>query len=195
MLRGPTWAWMSQLCTDLATNSGPMVGDALQALQDNAHVELVVRGTRPKWPAGFADKMDKQGMWLVFAPRVELDEWLESADAFLVPMVFDLEMRRPMETSFPSKLIEFAQFGKPLVVLVRNIARRCNGRGVKVRRLVWWTQAPMFWSISWKSWPLLRTSNSDFHPQQRQWPGASSMPRRFKNSSGRSCGVPPIAAS
>ncbi|NCY22869.1 hypothetical protein EBX31_13060 [bacterium] len=31
-------------------------------------------------------------------------------------MVFDPVMRRRMETSFPSKLIEFAQFGKPLVV-------------------------------------------------------------------------------
>ena len=39
-----------------------------------------------------------------------------SADAFLIPMVFETEFRRRMETSFPSKLIEFAQFGKPLII-------------------------------------------------------------------------------
>jgi len=95
---------------------GPMLGKAIEALEGNAHVELVVRGTRPKWPPDFAAEMKRQGKWLDFAPRGELEAWLESADAFLVPMVFDPAMHRRMETSFPSKLIEFAQFGKPLVV-------------------------------------------------------------------------------
>jgi len=31
-------------------------------------------------------------------------------------MIFDPTMRRRMETSFPSKLVEFAQFGKPIIV-------------------------------------------------------------------------------
>jgi hypothetical protein len=48
--------------------------------------------------------------------KTSLDSWLQSADAFLIPMVFEEKYRRRMETSFPSKLIEFAQFGKPLVV-------------------------------------------------------------------------------
>jgi glycosyltransferase involved in cell wall biosynthesis len=39
-----------------------------------------------------------------------------SADAFLIPQVFDSSQKRRMETNFPSKLAEFAQFGKPLVV-------------------------------------------------------------------------------
>jgi len=95
---------------------GPMLGDALKALQGNERVELVVRGSQPKWPKDFAEKMKRQEKWLEFAPRSELEEWLESAGAFLIPMVFDPSMRRRMETSFPSKLVEFAQFGKPLVV-------------------------------------------------------------------------------
>jgi glycosyltransferase involved in cell wall biosynthesis len=95
---------------------GPMLGEALKALEGNEHVELVVRGARPKWSADFAAEMKRQGKWLEFAPREELEAWLDSADAFLVPMEFDPKMRRRMETSFPSKLIEFAQFGKPLVV-------------------------------------------------------------------------------
>jgi hypothetical protein len=60
--------------------------------------------------------MRDAGLWLEFAPRLELDTWLQSADAFLVPMVFEEKYRRRMETSFPSKLIEFAQFGKPLII-------------------------------------------------------------------------------
>ncbi len=95
---------------------GPMLGEALKALDGNEHVELVVRGARPNWPADFAAEMKHQGKWLEFAPREELEAWLDSADAFLVPMEFDPAMRRRMETSFPSKLIEFAQFSKPLVV-------------------------------------------------------------------------------
>ncbi len=95
---------------------GCMLGEALKALEGNEHVELVVRGARPNWPVEFAAEMKRQGKWLEFAPREELEAWLESADAFLVPMEFDPAMRRRIETSFPSKLIEFSQFGKPLVV-------------------------------------------------------------------------------
>jgi len=112
---------------------GPMLGEALKALEGNEHVELVVRGARPKWSADFAAEMKRQERWLEFAPREELEAWLASADAFLVPMEFDPELRRRMETSFPSKLIEFAQFGKPLVVWGPEYcsaiewARRTNG--------------------------------------------------------------------
>jgi glycosyltransferase involved in cell wall biosynthesis len=60
--------------------------------------------------------MRANGRWLDFAPRNELENWLASADAFLIPMVFDPAMSRRMKTSFPSKLTEFAQFGKPLII-------------------------------------------------------------------------------
>jgi glycosyltransferase involved in cell wall biosynthesis len=60
--------------------------------------------------------MFEKGLWKDFAPRNELDDWLAEADAFLIPMVFEAGMRRRMQTSFPSKLVEFAQFGKPLII-------------------------------------------------------------------------------
>ncbi len=41
---------------------------------------------------------------------------MASADAFLITIVFAPSIRRRMETSLPSKLIEFAQFGKPLII-------------------------------------------------------------------------------
>lgn len=98
------------------TEYGPMLANALRVLASVDGIELLVRGGRPNWPQDFADEMKKTGRLLEFAPRQEFDAWLQAADAFLVPMVFDPVMRRRMETSFPSKLIEFAQFGKPLVV-------------------------------------------------------------------------------
>ncbi len=94
----------------------PMLAQALIATESHRSLQLEVRGANPVWPAEFTQRMSKAGRYLPFAPRAELDHWLESADAFLVAMLFDPAMRRRMQTSFPSKLIEFAQFGKPLVI-------------------------------------------------------------------------------
>jgi glycosyltransferase involved in cell wall biosynthesis len=95
---------------------GPMLGEALEATLDQPGLLLQVRGSNPQWPEKTRDRMKENGRWLEFAPRAELDAWFRSADAFLIPMVFEPAMRRRMQTSFPSKLIEFSQFGKPLVI-------------------------------------------------------------------------------
>lgn len=95
---------------------GPMLGVALQSLRDHPRLRLEVRGADPRWSAAFREQMKGVGCWLPFAPRPELESWLATADAFLVPMEFDSRLRRRMETSFPSKIPEFARFGKPLVI-------------------------------------------------------------------------------
>lgn len=95
---------------------GPMLGDVLEASLGHPDILIQVRGNHPAWSAERKAKMRENGRWLDFAPRHELDAWLASADAFLIPMVFDPFIRRRMETSFPSKLIESAQFGKPLII-------------------------------------------------------------------------------
>jgi glycosyltransferase involved in cell wall biosynthesis len=95
---------------------GGMLLEALRVFKDHPTIQLQVRGSNPRWPDDAKIEMRDAGLWLEFAPRAELDAWLQSADAFLIPMVFEEKYRRRMETSFPSKLVEFAQFGKPLVV-------------------------------------------------------------------------------
>jgi glycosyltransferase involved in cell wall biosynthesis len=95
---------------------GEMLLEALRAFKDHPHIQLQVRGANPSWPEEAKKEMRDAGLWLEFAPRSELDAWLQSADAFLIPMVFEKKYYRRMETSFPSKLIEFAQFGKPLII-------------------------------------------------------------------------------
>ena len=95
---------------------GGMILELLHVLKNHPKIQFQVRGSNPNWPEEAKKEMRDAGLWLEFAPRTELDTWLQSADAFLIPMVFDKKYRRRMETSFPSKLIEFAQFGKPLIV-------------------------------------------------------------------------------
>ena len=95
---------------------GPMLGDVLEASLEYPEFLIQVRGNQPAWTEERKTTMRANSRWLDFAPRHELNAWLASADAFLIPMVFDPTIRRRMETSFPSKLIEFAQFGKPLVI-------------------------------------------------------------------------------
>jgi glycosyltransferase involved in cell wall biosynthesis len=95
---------------------GPMMVNALNELKGHPQVRLEVRGGNPRWPEHFRQEMQRNGLWHDFAPRAELDEWLGTANAFLVPMVFEPAMRRRMETSFPSKMPEMAQLGKPLVI-------------------------------------------------------------------------------
>ena len=95
---------------------GPMLGELLQATKDHSQIQVQVRGSRPNWPQSLQEEMRKRGLWLEFAPRDELNDWLASADGFLVTMSFEPALRRRMETSFSSKLPEYAQFGKPIII-------------------------------------------------------------------------------
>jgi hypothetical protein len=95
---------------------GTMVGDLLGEVMDHPTIELQVRGTNPPWPESFKQAARLKGSWTDFAPREEFEAWLAASDAFLIPMAFDPSMRRRMETSFPSKLIECLQYGRPIIV-------------------------------------------------------------------------------
>lgn len=104
------------LCFGNLHEYGPMVAEALQELKGHTQIRMEARGANPNWSDSLRSEMAQEGMWHDFAPRDVLQSWIQSADAFLVPMVFDPCMRRRMETSFPSKMVEMAQFGRPLVI-------------------------------------------------------------------------------
>jgi glycosyltransferase involved in cell wall biosynthesis len=95
---------------------GAMLRSLLEAAVRHPWLSLQVRGGNPDWPADFRDTMRARGTWLDFAPRAEFGKWLAVADALLVTMSFDPVLRRRMETSFPSKLTEYARYGKPIIV-------------------------------------------------------------------------------
>lgn len=95
---------------------GPMLMEALGQLKDHAKIRLEVRGNSSRWPLHMKEEMSERGVLLPFAQREEFDTWLESADAFLITQSFDEKNERLMETNFPSKLVEYAQYGKPLII-------------------------------------------------------------------------------
>ncbi|MFM7406131.1 MAG: hypothetical protein ACKO3K_05565 [Cuspidothrix sp.] len=94
----------------------PILAQLLEVTKSHPQIQVQVRGSRPNWPADFRSEMRDRQLWLDFAPREELNDWSASADVFLVVMSFDPALRKRMETSFPSKLPEYAQFGKPIVI-------------------------------------------------------------------------------
>lgn len=95
---------------------GPMLAELLEASLDVPEIFIQVRGENPRWPTAQKERMRSLSRWLDFAPRGELDTWFDEADAVVIPMVFEETFKRRMETSFPSKLVEFAQFGKPIII-------------------------------------------------------------------------------
>ena len=95
---------------------GHMLQQALDVTKNHPRIRLEVRGTDPRWPSAFKQEMQVRSLWRDFAPRDEQDQWLSSADALLVAMSFDPSMRRQMETSFPSKLVNYVQICKPVVI-------------------------------------------------------------------------------
>jgi len=95
---------------------GAALQQVMELTKEHPNIRLEARGASPSWPSQFKEEMEGRGLWRDFAPRDQLDQWLSSADAYLVAMSFEDSMRRRMETSFPSKLVEYAQLGKPIVI-------------------------------------------------------------------------------
>ena len=95
---------------------GSMLMEALNTFKDHANIRLEVRGNSSSWPDSIKNEMSELGLLLPFTSRDELDRWLKTADAFLITQSFDEKSDRLMETNFPSKLVEYAQYGKPLVL-------------------------------------------------------------------------------
>lgn len=95
---------------------GPMLQALIEESWKHPEVKIEVRGMNPEWPSEFQKLAKDRGNWLSYVPRHELQNWLEHMDAFLVTMSFDPRLRRRMATSFPSKLTEFAIYGKPIII-------------------------------------------------------------------------------
>ena len=98
---------------------GAMVERFMRATLARSDIRFEVRGA-PKWSALFRKEVITRGNLLPIVSRTELDDWLKTADVFLVPMIFDSRAARRMRTSFPSKVSEFAYYGKPLIFWAPN---------------------------------------------------------------------------
>jgi glycosyltransferase involved in cell wall biosynthesis len=95
---------------------GEMIRLAIEESLNILEVRIEVSGRRTTWDSEFENKVQQLGIWHGFLPDNKLRSWLDSADVFLVAMRFEKQFRRFMETSFPSKILEYAQFHKPIIV-------------------------------------------------------------------------------
>jgi glycosyltransferase involved in cell wall biosynthesis len=95
---------------------GPLIEDALRALNNSDQVRLEVFGPSPLWTSGAEDEFRSRGVYRGFIPSNELTESLRQFQAALVVMSFAPSHRRRMTTSFPSKMIDAMQVGLPVVI-------------------------------------------------------------------------------
>jgi glycosyltransferase involved in cell wall biosynthesis len=95
---------------------GPMLEELIVAARNNKTIQFEVRGNNPNWNKEFKETMEKTNQWLPFAPREEYEKWMFTAEAFLIPMLFEEKYKRRMVTSFPSKIAECVQVEKPIII-------------------------------------------------------------------------------
>lgn len=96
---------------------GPMIEKAALACEDSETVRLEVFGRAPIWwSEGMEAHLSRLGIYRGFLSPSDLLEMANSYDCILATMSFDPSLRLRMRTCFPSKIIELAQLGKPMIV-------------------------------------------------------------------------------
>lgn len=95
---------------------GRSVLNLAKALRGKNEFEFHVYGPPPDWSAEDCAWMEAEGVYRGLIPYEELKTKLHEADACLVVMSFELQLRVMMETSFTSKFLEYSQYGKPIIV-------------------------------------------------------------------------------
>jgi hypothetical protein len=95
---------------------GRSVLNLAKALRGNPDFEFHVYGPPPDWPESDRQWMEAEGIYRGLLPYDALKQKLREADACLVVMTFEAQLRTMMETSFTSKFLDYSQYGKPIVV-------------------------------------------------------------------------------
>jgi glycosyltransferase involved in cell wall biosynthesis len=94
----------------------PMLQELCTSLAAIPELQLKLFGHPPTWPQDFIHQLNEQNMYGGFIPRDLLRKELSTANALLVTIPFCKQRRRFAETSFPSKLIEYCQFQRPIII-------------------------------------------------------------------------------
>ena len=94
----------------------PMMQGLCAALQGFPGLQLKLFGRQPTWSDALLQQLNEQDIYGGFLPRDLLRQELSSASALLVTISFEAENRRWAQTSFPSKLVEYCQHNKPIII-------------------------------------------------------------------------------
>jgi hypothetical protein len=101
-------------------NLGQWYGHALaelgELLRSEPGLALRVAGKHPSWSEAANERMSREGEFLGYLDKRAYRMEMERADALLVIMGFDEESRVVESTSFKSKLVDYLQLGRPVIV-------------------------------------------------------------------------------
>ena len=95
---------------------GRSVLNLAKTFRGNKNFEFHVYGPQPDWETKDINWMISEGVYRGLLPYDELKSKLKEADAFLVVMTFEQQLRTMMETSFTTKFLEYSQYGKPAII-------------------------------------------------------------------------------
>lgn len=97
-------------------NYGRSVLSLSQKLADSSKFRLLVYGPRPDWNDADISWATAKGIYKGFVSHDELRPVLASADVFLTVMSFEQSSELMSRVSFTTKFLEYAQYGRPIVV-------------------------------------------------------------------------------
>jgi hypothetical protein len=95
---------------------GQMLLKLADALKNHPSWELVIYGKRPNWPEERIATAEVSGLYRGFLPFEQLCSVLASADACLSVMSFDPELEVMMRTSFTTKVLDYCNAGRPILM-------------------------------------------------------------------------------
>jgi glycosyltransferase involved in cell wall biosynthesis len=93
-----------------------MLQELWTALQGVHELQLKLFGRPPNWSNELLQKLNKQNIYGGFLPINLLKQELAMASALIVTISFEEKNRRWAETSFPSKLVAYCQYNKPIII-------------------------------------------------------------------------------
>lgn len=94
----------------------PMLQELCLSIKEVQELQLKLFGREPNCPNDFIHQLKEQGLYGGFISRDLLRSELSAASALLVTIPFEEKNRRFAEVSFPSKLVEYCQYSKPIII-------------------------------------------------------------------------------
>ncbi len=95
---------------------GRMLCSLIENFESSPDLEIVVVGPNPDWPNSSLERARKHGVYLGFMPPGKAAAVLAGADALLVVMSFEQQYELFARTSFTTKFLDYAAFGKPIIL-------------------------------------------------------------------------------
>lgn len=95
---------------------GRMHCELIKQMSGRDDLELRIVGPNADWPPEILEEARRSGIYKGFMPPQSAAQEIADADALLVVMSFEAEHELFMRTSFTTKFLDYAAFGKPVIL-------------------------------------------------------------------------------